>query len=159
MTERDLILEYKKDFFSKTGKQIDVVILNKWQSKCRLSDKIPMETIVFMILDVTGWDFKEMTMKNKERKNVFKRYLTYFILHNNGYSLTSIGKFFGCDHTTVIHGLSEIENELELNKYVDKLFSEIVDYLRLNSPTFIDRKLTREDLFSLNNQRVVKSPS
>lgn len=47
--------------------------------------------------------------KRKDRRCVRPRWVAFYLLHESyGYSLPQIGRFFGKDHTTILHGVQQL---------------------------------------------------
>lgn len=73
-----------------------------------------------------------LSVKLKRRPTLLITYrqCMFKILHDMGYSLTTIGKYFDFNHATVLHGKNEIIKYLELNdNMVLKIYNEINDEL------------------------------
>jgi len=126
--EKELIAEYKRNFFEKTGKKISFIQLeNHWVNICKLNNRYPSATILMLIAEATGWNMTYvLENKNKKIHNVHKRQVVYYILFNNGYNMCQIGRMFDKDHTTILHSLRSFEFELENDPYIGKLLTEIM---------------------------------
>jgi len=71
-------------------------------------------TIIFSAVEiVTSYSYDTLTLKKRKRSMVHARQLIfYFLKKYTSYTLKNIGKFFGKDHTTVIHGIQTINDLL-----------------------------------------------
>jgi len=59
---------------------------------------------------------RDVRDKTRERNVVWARYMVFWQLTKDGFSLTEVGDFMGFDHTTVLHGRNQIETMLEMPK-------------------------------------------
>lgn len=57
----------------------------------------------------TRMTWPQLTEKRKARQVSHKRWEAFKVFREAGYSLPEIGRFFGMDHTTVLHGLRQLE--------------------------------------------------
>lgn len=63
----------------------------------------------------------QLNVKSRSRPKTHKRYFLYKKMREAGMSLESIGKYFGRDHATVIHGIK-----------MHEMFSQLKDIVYLN---------------------------
>jgi chromosomal replication initiation ATPase DnaA len=88
--------EVREQFFAKKRLTADVII----SSVCEIRDLNP----------------EVIKSYSRKKEYVFSRWLCYYFLHNLlGYGWSKIGSIFNRDHSTVIYGLTTIENELQIN--------------------------------------------
>lgn len=132
MTELERIDSYKKDFKIHTGKGLKCII-----TSMRIGDTnfisegvIDSYTAIDIIFNYTEWNSREIFGKAKPNRVILKRSIIYFILCNNGASISEVARIFGKDHTTVINSLRNFEFELETDYYTQKLFTEILNNLK-----------------------------
>lgn len=148
-----LISDFKKNFKEKFNRGVKVVICNKWQSEANFTDKVNFWAIVHLVFEFTGWKWdetylaspyinykgtKKVALRNEEK--FFRRSLIDFIAVNNGASLSSCAKETDrkC-HSTVINAISKFENRLEQEYYTQKLFNEIMEYVKDNYHSVKDK--------------------
>ncbi len=79
------------------------------------SEKInrPIKEIMFFAARSSNTSINRLMNGSRERQNVLARSLVYYALKKQGYTLVEIGKRFGKDHATVLHGLRSLKNDLE----------------------------------------------
>ena len=84
--------------------------------------------IVSKVQDATGISYSQMRSKNRERETVLARqyamYRIYDNLYHLGYTITAIGKMFNRDHATVLYGIKQMREALEVNDYLVKKIHE-----------------------------------
>lgn len=129
ITEKTLIDGYNNDFYFKTGKRIEFKVLSKWETLCRLGDKIPTDELFSLILEGGGWTKEEVFENTKRVNTVLKRRIVFFILHCNNVSYKEIGRLSGNDHTTAIDAIKKFEIEIETNYPMQKLLREIMIFV------------------------------
>lgn len=72
---------------------------------------LPPQRIIELVSNLTGITVEEMTCRIRKGEFVKARYLAFVMLYRYcDISLSKIGKLFGRDHTTVLHGIREFEN-------------------------------------------------
>jgi chromosomal replication initiation ATPase DnaA len=137
--ETKLLDQYNQDFYSKTGKKLEIRVLNRWESLCKLDEKIENDKLFELILEATGWTREDLLLKKNKRDTVLKRKVTSYILHVNGVLFKDITQFVGRDHTSIIHYIKTFEEELDLERYYRRLLTEVIGYINdsvsLNSVT------------------------
>lgn len=72
--------------------------------------------------------------KQRSREYVYPRYLVWK-LYNEFHPTTSLkmlGSFFGKDHTSALHGLRQVKNLIETDKYFRAKYQRIKDDLQNN---------------------------
>lgn len=57
----------------------------------------------------TGVAWRSLTEKRNHKHLVRARWQAFKVFRDAGYSLPEIGRVFGKDHTTVLHGLKRLE--------------------------------------------------
>ena len=77
---------------------------------------------------VYDYSLEDLMLKKRERPLVYARHSIFYALRNRGFSLTTIGTVFNLDHTTIIHGLKNIDYMFEsrLNGFATKEDREIL---------------------------------
>jgi len=78
-----------------------------------------MEEIIKIATEVYG---SSPLINGRVRMSVYARSAIYWLLRNDGKSLDSIGKFFGKDHATVMHGLRKHNDLIQFDKEYKNLF-------------------------------------
>ncbi len=135
-----LIGNFKKDFKEQCGKGVKVIICNRWQSEANFTDKGNFWAIMKLIFDYTGWDYagtypKFQNTVGRPRGDTtemaFRRALVDYVAVNNGVTLVSIAKETGrSNHTSIISNVESFENRLETEYMVQKLFGEVIAYVK-----------------------------
>lgn len=73
------------------------------------------ENLLSVIAFVSGMQEDAIKSQNRARGLVLCRHAYYYIARENmGLKLAEIGEVFGCDHTTVIHGISKVKDMLSI---------------------------------------------
>jgi chromosomal replication initiation ATPase DnaA len=73
----------------------------------------PME-IINKVLDATGLTMKELTGKERYQRIIVGRHVAMYVIRDVcGLTVVNIGKLFNRDHTTVIHGISNVMSMIE----------------------------------------------
>ncbi len=155
-----LINDFKKSFKEKLGKGVKILICNKWQSEANFTDKANFWAIVRLVLEFTSWKYEEtyLTYNNKAGRprsdtdeRSFRRSLIDYIAVNNGVSLVQIAKETGrSNHTSIINSVNNFENKLETDYYAQKLFNEILTYVKENYYLFKNKTTLKEGVVGNN---------
>lgn len=138
ITEKTLIDGYNNDFYFKTGKKLNIFILDKWKSICKLDVKIPANDLVVLICDGLGCDAESVFVSKKTDDLVLKRAIIYFILRSNNISFKKIGQLADDrNYNNIIKAVDSFEVRLDQNKSVSSLLKEVMEYLNetVNSVT------------------------
>lgn len=62
----------------------------------------------------TGYSFSELQKRNRTQKKVFARYIyLYMVKARTQQTLKEIGSEFGFDHTSVLHGINQVNNAIK----------------------------------------------
>ena len=78
-----------------------------------------------------GITMEMMLVRSRKRPLVFCRQLTmFFMWYFTDVSLVEIGKMFGLDHTSVVHGRDTIEGFLDVPGDLSEEISSVVDEVR-----------------------------
>ena len=134
ITEKILIDGYRNDFYFKTGKKLEVKVLSKWKSYCKLDKVVDPNELLTLILEGGGWKKEEIFKEDKIKKAylVLKRRIVYYILYANGVSFKEIGRLSGYDHTSIIDSIKKFEDELEHHEPMQALVIEVMYYITEN---------------------------
>jgi chromosomal replication initiation ATPase DnaA len=94
------------------------------------------EVIIQFVCKEMNVRYKDALSKDRSRILVLTRNMCYAILKTYvGATVTSIGRLFFRDHTTVLHGLRMHQQDLRTNDIYQEQFDEIKFLLKLNLPT------------------------
>jgi len=98
--------------------------------------KLDNEQIIRFICQEMSVKYKDVLSKDRSRVLVLTRNMCYTILKDYlGSTVTSIGRLFFRDHTTVLHGLQMHRQDYATNDIYAEQFEEIKFLLKLYSPT------------------------
>lgn len=87
------------------------------------------ENLLSVISFVSGLSEDEIRSQNRARGLVLCRHAYYFIAKEKmGLKLAEIGEVFGCDHTTVIHGIRKIKDMISIE---DEITCNLIDHVNL----------------------------
>jgi len=67
-----------------------------------------------------------LELKNRERELILYRQIYYYIAFKWGYTKSKIGALLNQDHTTVVHGINQLRNKIEIK---DKLITNKFNYI------------------------------
>lgn len=131
--EREIEIErFKREFIHRFGLGVKVTTCSKWESEANFTTKADFWEIVKLIFDYTGWTWKDTFTKSRLTEKVSRRAIIDFICVNNGVPLMAIGKLTDRDHSTVIHSVTGLGDNLSEDYYIQKLFHEILSYVKEN---------------------------
>jgi len=106
-------------------------IVQQVNKKAKLSDVLTKEDIIRTCFNYYNINYNEVQSKDKHTPYVKARRASYFFLRKNfKISKRDTGKIFDRDHSSVIHSLNVIKDELGRYDDVTKDFEEI-NYLLL----------------------------
>ena len=96
-------------------------------------EKTLQETIISLVCRAYGVDLEKLKQQGRQEATVRVRHVLMYLLYmDTSLSYPAIGEFLGGrDHSTVIHGVEKISNELE----EDSSFRNTIHYLRLHYQT------------------------
>lgn len=137
-----LISNFKKELREKVGKEVKIVVCNKWQGAANFTDKANYWAILHLAMEYTGWKYQDTFLgynnksgrpKGDTDEKSFRRSLMDYIAANNGVSMVQMAKETGrSNHTSVLNSVNSFENKLETDYYAQKLFLEILEYVKEN---------------------------
>ena len=147
VTQNELIENYKRDFNEKTGENIKVLVVSKWESLANF-DKSPVNfwKVCKMVFDFTGWKKSNTFTKSRNAERVARRGLIDFLAVNNGCSLIGVGRATDRDHTTIIHSVNKFDIMLDSDMYTRKILIETMDFIRENYHFYKDKDIRPEDV-------------
>ena len=89
--------------------------------------KINEDDIIKAVCTYFFFTKEELIKRNRLRERVFARHIAVFFLRNElNFSLSTIGKIFNQDHTTVIHSINKIKGFIDIQDYITiKAISDI----------------------------------
>ena len=97
------------------------------------TERLKSNDIILRVCDYFGHPIEFVMQKTRKQEYVKTRYMIAYILAQDFYlnmSLTSIAFAIGKrDHTTIIHGLKVMENELELYQEFRELVRDVFVYV------------------------------
>lgn len=99
----------------------------------RPSEPVPASVIIDAVCRHVGVDLQDLTSKKRDRKTTYARHLVMYLLRELGRQpLSDIGRMLGGrDHSTVIHAVHRIANELhvvpETKRDVEALRASLTD--------------------------------
>lgn len=123
----DIIL-YKKAYnlilvpFDQVKEVVDARISTR-----KRSIDLSEDALIDRVCDAYNQSRKDILGKSRKNEFIIPRHLCMFLLHEIfKMNKTLVGRVFGCKHTTVMHGIQNIQNRLEK----DKKLQEVVNNLR-----------------------------
>jgi chromosomal replication initiation ATPase DnaA len=89
------------------------------------SDFVSMERLLNTIAEVALVNPRSIYSKDRHQQTCRLRFIFYFMAREyctNFHSYPSIGKFIGCDHTTVLHGHNRVARDLpQFSDFIQKV--------------------------------------
>lgn len=108
-----------------------------------------IDRIEQIVCDSYGVSVTEIKIRDRKRERVIARQTIFHIAWNNyTYNLKTIGKNYGLDHSTVIHGIQTINDLIDSNKAFKKAYESIMNIIE---NTFIQLPIS-EALINLENE-------
>ena len=87
------------------------------------------ENLLSVVSFVSGLPDDAIRSQNRARGLVLCRHVYYFIAREKmGLKLAEIGKVFGCDHTTIIHGINKVKDMVSIQ---DEITCQFIDQVNL----------------------------
>lgn len=87
------------------------------------------ENLLSVISFVSGSSEDAILKQNRTRGLVLCRHVYFYIAREKlGLKLAEIGEVFGCDHTTVIHGIRKIKDMISIE---DEITCNLIDHVNL----------------------------
>lgn len=103
------------NFYSKYGTQPKVLYLNR-NNKLRPLSLQDVEKIVNFVMYKKFGDVYTVKQRVRDRDLICYRQAMFYHLHNMGYTLVGISKYFGFNHSNVLYGISKIKNFIEIKE-------------------------------------------
>lgn len=96
-------------------------------------DEVRFEQVIRKVCDVMKVDRFLILTPKRSKELVFARNMCFFIFRRYfSMTLKEIGQVFERDHTTVIHGITTFENDLQFMKLYKDQFCKVKQDLGLN---------------------------
>lgn len=98
----------------------------------KLNQRHTMESISKVVAYELQIEFGKLFTKSRKREYVLGRQISMFLIRKNhcGVSLTSMAAYFGGrDHTTAIHSINTIKNEIQNDEWIRSVVSKIENEL------------------------------
>ena len=96
--------------------------------------EIRFEQVIKTVCEVLKADRSKVLTPNRSKSLVFARNMCYFIFRRYfSMTLKEIGQAFDRDHTTVIHGIMTVQNDVECIKFYKDQFQEVQQVLCLHT--------------------------
>lgn len=97
------------------------------------TERIKSNDIILRVCDFFGHPVEFVLDKNRKQEYVNTRYIIAYVLAHDGYlnmSLSSIAFAIGRrDHTTIIHGLNRIKNQIDIYEHFRELIRDVFIYV------------------------------
>lgn len=134
VSEKTLIDGYCNDFYFKTSKKLEIKVLSRWKSYCKLEKSVDPNELLQLTLEGGGWERDDIFKETKSRKTyaILKRKVVFYVLYSNGVSFKELGRLSGYDHTSAIDAIKKFEDELEYHEPMQTLLKEVMTYVHEN---------------------------
>jgi len=98
-----------------------------------INDYVRFRTAVQAVSNVTGIKRRHILGQRRFRRYIDARHMAMqLVRQSTRLNLTSIGRLFDRDHSTIIHALNSIESIMDVSEEHSRRFSEVVsEYDRL----------------------------
>jgi len=131
--EADLIESFMDNFYEKLGYYPTVVTHNNTMHNKDNVKVVGLEQLQEYLDPFMPTEFgKRLTLRSRSRSRTIVdiRFIYYFLARSMGYSLSTISRSLGMDHTSVIHGLRTFKNLYETSDLFREKYSNIVKYIK-----------------------------
>lgn len=133
MSEKEiesLINGYKRDFFSKTGRGLNIRIAKKSESICNVRGKLSETQLFDLFSEFSGFTKDTIISINRKPQIVEMRSTLMFILFENGMSLSAIGRMLNKDHSTVIYAIRRIKEKFDNDGFSYNFLERTMNYIK-----------------------------
>jgi len=103
------------NFYSKYGTNPKVLYVSR-SSKLRPLSLQDVEKIVNFVMYKKFGDVYTVKQRVRDRDLICYRQAMFYHLNNMGYTSTGISKYFGFNHSNVLHGISKIKSFIEIKE-------------------------------------------
>lgn len=94
---------------------------------------LDMPAIIRLICEGFGISERQLTSRSRRRECVSGRNAAFFLARRHtDLSLAEIGKFFNRRHSTVINGITAVENEMARESSIGRQYARVVDIIERN---------------------------
>lgn len=108
--------------------QMHIIDFNSEKNKNTLT----IRDIVHQVITETGLDYDTIFSKNRKSEIATARFIIwYFAKKYTDMTFLAIGKYFGRDHSSVMHGISTIKDLYDTNKEIRSMINKIAADLHL----------------------------
>lgn len=96
--------------------------VNYWIAPIRVRRELTPNSIIDAGCTAFGLTRLALMKRNRKREFVQKKYVIMHVIKKklSKVSVTKIGELFGVDHTTVVHALRRIKDDLSIDAYRDE---------------------------------------
>ena len=104
------------------------------------------DKICRIIGELMGIDPELMYVKCRKKKVKYSRWMAWEILiSGKNCTLKEAGEILGgCDHTSVIHGLNQLQIDLSANEYLQLIYVEVLRRMDISMDTIMKSRMKRE---------------
>lgn len=96
--------------------------------------EVRFEQVIRTVCEIMKADRVKLITPNRSKNLVFARNMCYFIFRRYfSMTLKEIGSEFERDHTTIIHGITTFQNDVELIKFYKNQYQQVQQSLGLNT--------------------------
>lgn len=89
-------------------------------------DNQNQRSLVRTIVDILGYTMDEICSDDRHNAVVFARHFLSRYLHDNGWTLSSIGRSINRHHTTIINSLRTMDSMLSYDRRIKEEYDEFV---------------------------------
>ena len=89
-------------------------------------DNQNQRSLVRTIVDILGYTMDEIRSDDRHNAVVFARHFLSRYLHDNGWTLSSIGRSINRHHTTIINSLRTMDSMLSYDRRIKEEYDEFV---------------------------------
>jgi len=102
-------------------------------SKSYINDYVRFRTAIQAVSNVTGVKRRHILGQRRFRHYTDARHMAMLLTRQSTkLSLTSIGRLFGRDHSTIIHAINSMRDIMDISEEHSSRFSEVInEYYRL----------------------------
>lgn len=137
ITEKTLITGYQNEFYFRTGKKIQISVLDEWESLCRIEGTMPLTTLTTLICEALNTTMDDVFVAQKKDDLVIKRGVIFFILSKNAISNQKIAQLSNRNNSHIHYALKGFSVRLEYDHTAVELLKNAMKFIKdtINSVT------------------------
>lgn len=107
-----------------------------------------VEELLKIMSRVTGLSLQQLTERSRKGPLCYARYCMFYVLHLEGWTTPAIGREFGMNHASVLHGIKCMRDALEIKGTYEKqleLYEKFITAINMKKKIYISLPITGRD--------------